>query len=255
MTGLMTTWRAAWSEAMSNRRGFWFEATIMIFNDVIWLVFWILFFRRVGEIRGWDIEQLIVLQAILTTGGGITLGLLANARHTGHLVLNGGLDAALTMPSSTLAYLLVRRVQPINVGDIIFGVLLFTFFGNPTVSRTIVYLLGVAIAATIMTSFLVLAGSSAFYLGRNDGGDLGFHAVLLFAAYPVDVFSGATKVLLYTVIPAGFITGIPSRLVDEFDFGSFLACVAVAGGFATAAVYSFNRGLRRYTSGAVWTTA
>ena len=255
MTGLLATWRSAWSEAMSNRKGFLFEATIMIVNDIIWLTFWILFFRRVGEIRGWDIDQLIVLQAILTTGGGITLGLFANARQTGHLVLNGGLDAALTMPSSTLAYLLVRRVQPINVGDIIFGILLFSLFGNPTPSRTIVYILGVLIAAVMFTSFLVLAGSSAFYLGRNDGGDLGFHAVLLFAAYPVDVFSGATKVLLYTVVPAGFITGIPSRLVEEFDFGSFLACVAVAAGFATAAIVTFQKGLRRYTSGAVWTTA
>ena len=30
---------------------------------------------------------------------------------------------------------------------------------------------------------------------------------------------------------------------------------AVAAGFATAAIVLFNRGLRRYTSGAVWTTA
>lgn len=254
MTGLFVTWKGAWREAWSNRRGFWFQIVITVLNDAMWIVFWVLFFRRVGEIRGWDIDQLIVLQAILTTGGGISLGLLANARHTGNLILNGGLDAALAVPSPTLAYLLVRRVYPINVGDIVFGVGVFVFFGNPTLSRTIIYLAGVVTATVLFTSLLVLVGSSAFWLGRNDVGDLGFHAILLFPSYPVDVFSGVTKVLMFTVIPAGFITGIPSRLVDDFDLGLFAATLTVAVGFAIAAVVVFDRGLRRYTSGAIWTT-
>ena len=226
----------------------------MIVNDVMWIVFWILFFRRVGEIRGWDIDQLIVLFSILTTGGGITLGLLANARQTGHMILNGGLDAALATPAPTLLYILVRRVQPINVGDIVFGLVLFFGFAHPTPERTAVFVLGVLMAAVLFTSFLVLAGSAAFYVGRNDGGDLGFHAIMLFAAYPVDVFSGFTKVLLYTVVPAGFVTGTPSKLVESFDLQLLAATLGVVALFTCAAALAFSRGLRRYTSGAVWTT-
>lgn len=255
MSALVDTWLAAWAEAWSNRRGFWFQVVVMVLNDAMWLVFWILFFREVGEIRGWDLDQLIVLQAILTTGGGITLGLLANARRLGPLILDGGLDAALALPRHALATILVRRVQPINVGDVLFGIALFGLFGDPTPTRTAVYAAGVVIATVMFTSCLVLAGSTAFWLGRPDAGELGFHAVLLFPSYPVDVFTGVTKVLMFTVIPAGFITGLPTELVEEFDPAIFAATAAVATAFATAAVLVFDRGLRRYTSGAMWTRA
>ncbi len=249
------TWLGAWQQAWSNRRSFWFQTLIMMLNDLVWIVFWIVFFRRVGEVRGWDINNLMVLQAILTTSGGIVLGLLANARRIPELATTGGLDAALALPVPTLPYLLVREVQPINVGDLAFGLGLFAVAGNPTPARTLAFAVAVVIATVLLASFLVLTGSSVFFLGRTEAGDLGFHAITLFSSYPVDVFGGLARVVMFTVVPAGFVTGLPSKWVESFDPKLALASAAVATGFAVAAVLSFNRGLRHYTSGAVWTDA
>ena len=108
-------------------------------------------------------------------------------------------------------------------------------------------------AATIMTGFLVLASSLAFFAGRNEAADLGFHAMLLLGSYPVDIFAGAAKVLLYTAVPAAFVSSVPARLVEDFDAGWAGWLVAVAGIFAFAGWATFTLGLRRYTWGSVWT--
>lgn len=67
MTALALTWVTAWREALANRRGFWTQVTLMVVNDIVWILFWILFFRRVGEVRGWAVDDVLVLLAILTT--------------------------------------------------------------------------------------------------------------------------------------------------------------------------------------------
>ena len=154
-----------------------------------------------------------------------------------------------------LAHLLVRRIETTNLGDLGFGVVLFVVAGHPTVERTAVYLVGVVVAATLFTGFLVAAGSLSFFVGRNEAGELGFQTVLLLAMYPVDLFGGASKVLLYTVVPAAFVGAVPARLVDHFDPVLAAAALAAACVFALIGWASFTLGLRRYTSGSVWTRA
>ncbi|MEM9714409.1 MAG: ABC-2 family transporter protein [Actinomycetota bacterium] len=255
MRALTRTWAGAWAEAWANRRGFWFQIAVMLVNDVIWIVFWYLFFDRVGEVRGWDVDQLVILFAILTTSAGLVLGGLANVRRINALAADGGLDALLTLPTATLPHLLVRRIETANVGDLFFGVALFALLGDPTPARTIVFLFGVVCATAILIGFLVAVGSLGFFIGRNEGGELGFHALLLFSSYPVDVFGGAVKVLLYTVVPAGFVTSVPAQLVDDPDAGMAAAVAAVAAGVAMLGWATFRLGLRRYTSGSGWTAA
>jgi ABC-2 type transport system permease protein len=247
--------RSAFAEAAANRRALATQMAVMIVNDAVWIVFWVLFFHEVGEIGGWDVERILLLQAALTTSGGIALGLLANARRVGTLAVEGGLDAVLTLPVPPLAHVLLRRVEPTNLGDITFGVTLFAVAGHPTPARTLVFLGVVVASAVLLTGFLVLTGSLAFFAGRSESGELGFHAMLLLGAYPVDVFAGGAKLLLHTVLPAAFIATVPARLIDDFDAGRAAALAGIAAVFGVAGWAAFTLGLRRYTSGAVWTRA
>jgi ABC-2 type transport system permease protein len=252
---LAATERAALAEAWANRSGFWTQVLAMVVNDIAWVIFWILFFHGVGDVRGWDTDGVLLLLAILTTSAGFVLGVLGNARRIGRLAADGELDAALALPVPTLGYLLVRRIETTNLGDLAFGIALFAVAGHPTSERIAIYVVGVAVAATLLTGFLVAIGSLAFFAGRNDAGELGFHAMLMFATYPVDIFSGAAKALLYTVIPAAFIGAVPAKLVDSFDPALAAAALAAAIAFALGGRAVFTLGLRRYTSGAVWTGA
>lgn len=255
MRGVLATFRGAVAEARANKSALWSQMGAMIANDVIWIVFWVIFFHRVQSIRGWDTSRVLLLLATLTTCAGLVLGVLANARMVGRMAAAGEMDALLALPVSPLPHLLVRRVDMTNVGDLAFGVCLFAAIGSPSLERTAIYVVGVLVGALLLTGFIVLLGSLAFFSGNSEAGDFGLQAMLLTASYPVDVFTGGAKALLYSVVPAAFIAAVPSSLVESFDGGTAATFVAVAFGFAIAAWVAFTLGLRRYSSGSIWTRA
>ena len=255
MTAITTTMRTALAEAWSNRAAFWTQVTAILLNDVVWIIFWLLFFRRVGPMRGWDRDSTLVLLAALATSAGITFGILANCRRIGWFAADGDLDAALSLPVSTLAYLLVRRVEPVHLGDIGFGIVLFVVMGNPTPARAATFVFGVLVGVVVLTGFLVLTGSMAFFTGRSTIGELGYNAIMILSSYPVDIFVGASMVLLYSVVPAAFIAAVPARLIDDPSAGDALGAIGAAAFFGLAGWAAFTLGLRRYTSGAAWTRA
>ena len=255
MRGLGATMRNAFAEAAAKPGALASQMAVMATNDLVWVVFWVLFIHRVGTLGGWDADRILLLQAVLTSAGGLSLGVFANARRVGAMAVGGDLDAVLALPVPPLAHLLVRRIEPVNMGDLAFGVVLFAVVGHPTPARTVTFLLVVLASAVLLTAFLVLTGALAFFLGRSESGELGFHAMLLLGAYPVDVFAGAVKVFLFTLVPAVFVAAVPARLIDDFDLARAIELVSVAAVFALAASTTFRLGLRRYTSGSVWTRA
>jgi ABC-2 type transport system permease protein len=228
----------------------------MIVNDFAFVAFWFLFFHRVGSIRGWDAHRVMVLFAILATVTGTALGLLSNARRIGEIVGDGRLDAVLALPVDPLAYLLVRTVDTALLGDLAFGPLLFLLFGRPTVERGAIFLLASACGVVVFVAFMIIVGSLTFFAGgRGEQAELGFQAILILASYPIDIFGGATKLLLFTAIPAAFVSGLPASLVDSFSWVTAGSLVLVAVLFAGLARMTFVAGLRRYRSGALWTRA
>ena len=235
MRGLSATARNAFAEVVAKPRALAVQMAIMAINDFVWVIFWVLFFDRVGTLGGWDRDSIILLQAVLTTAGGLSLGLFANARRVGSMAVDGDLDAVLALPVTPLPFVLLRRIEPVNLGDLAFGIGLFLFACDPTPTRTAIFVLVVLASATLLTGFLVLTGALAFFLGRSESGELGFHGMLLLGAYPVDLFAGAIRVLLFTVIPAAFVSAVPAQLVTDFDPGRAVALTAAAVGFAAAA--------------------
>jgi ABC-2 type transport system permease protein len=256
MRSLLATLRAALAEAWGNRTSFWVQVTAMVLNDMVWVVFWILFFNRVGEVRGWHTDQVLLLFSILATVTGISMGLLGNARRLGQLVADGQLDAVLTLPVDPLAYILVRRVDTALLGDLLFGPILFVVAANPSPSRAALFVLASIAGSVVFVSFVVALGSLTLVLGgRGEQADLGFQALLILSSYPLDVFGGVTKLVMFTVIPAAFITGVPVHLIDGFSWATLATLIGAAAGSALIARTSFLAGLRRYRSGSVWTQA
>jgi ABC-2 type transport system permease protein len=244
--------RTAFTDAAARRTAFWWQIAAMVVNDVAWVAFWLIFFNRVQSVRGWDSHRILLLFAVLTTSAGLVLGLLSNSRRIPQLISEGALDETLTLPVSPLPHLLVRRVDTVNLGDVMFGLILFAVAGDPTPTRTVVYLAGSLAGAVLLASFLVLVGSLAFFTGRAEPGGLGLHAILLLASYPADIFTGTAKALLYTAVPAAFVAAVPAQLIDNFSTDEVVALLSAATAFAVAGWLTFTLGVRRYTSGSAW---
>jgi ABC-2 type transport system permease protein len=147
-------------------------------------------------------------------------------------------------------------VDAANVGDLLFGPVLFAVAGHPTPQRAAVFVLGTVAGSVVLTGFLVACGALTLFVGgRGEQADLGFQAILIMASYPLDIFGGPTKVVLFTLIPAAFVTGLPASLLRDFDTGTALGLAAAAAFFALLGIGLFRLGLRRYASGALWTRA
>lgn len=250
------TMRAAFAEAWAKRSSFWFQVVVMIANDLFFVAFWFLFFNEVESVRGWDVDRTLLLLSILATVTGAVMGLFPNSRRLGEMISDGRIDAALALPADPLGYLLTRSVDAALLGDLIFGPALFLALGDVTPERLALYVAGSVAGTVVFMSFLVLMGSITFFAGgRGEHGEVGFQAILMLSSYPIDIFGGAVRLLLFTAVPAAFVSGLPTRLVDDFSVGLAAMMLAVSVAFAAAAYAAFSAGLRRYRSGAVWTQA
>jgi viologen exporter family transport system permease protein len=256
MKAIARTMKTALIEAWTNRKSFWLQISFMIANDLAIVIFWMLFFRKVGTVRGWNTGHVLVLFGVLANVTGIAMGVLANARRLGQMVADGELDAVLSLPVNPLLYLLVRRVDTALLGDLVFGPLIFLGSGHATVETSVVFVLTSLCAAAFFVSFLVILGSVTLFLGgRGEQAELGFQALLMLASYPIDLFGGFIKLLLFTAIPAAFVTGLPTRLLTRFDWGEAALFLAGSLGAVLLAGAIFNAGLAHYRSGALWTRA
>ncbi|MGH7869579.1 MAG: ABC-2 family transporter protein, partial [Candidatus Dormibacteraceae bacterium] len=116
MITTVATLRTAMLDALANPGSFLLQVGFMVANDATWLIFWTLFFNRVGQLRGWTRDDLFVLFAVTTTVVGIALGLLSNCRWIGQLAADGALDETLMLPVAPLPHLLASRIDVAALG-------------------------------------------------------------------------------------------------------------------------------------------
>ncbi|MDA8344589.1 MAG: ABC-2 family transporter protein [Thermaerobacter sp.] len=232
------------------RGAFVLSIAAMVLNDGVWLVFWWLYFSRFPVVHGWRLTDIAALWAIGATAIGLTHGLLGNLPRLAQLIMQGELDVYLSLPKSALPHLLLSRVHVANLGDVVFGPMVFLLLLHPTPARTGLFLLAVLLSAAIFFAFTLIVHTTTFYLGRADLlAEQVSISMVTFSTYPSPIFQGALRVLLFTVLPAGFIDTMPISVLRAPD-PRFIAATA---GFAVLlnalALLFWHRGLRRYESG------
>jgi ABC-2 type transport system permease protein len=135
-------------------------------------------------------------------------------------------------------------------GDLMFGLIVFLIAAPDRWASLPLFLLLGTLSALIVIAFGVLMGSLAFWLGRAEtlAGQLN-DKLIAFSLYPIDIFPGLVRVLLYTLIPSAFISSVPAELLSDFRWGLLALLVAFVAGITLAARLIFHLGLRRYESG------
>ena len=253
MSATLATLRTAWLDSQANFSSFILQVLLMGVNDAVWVIFWGLFFHRVGNAKGWTFHDVVIMFSLLTVVAGGALGVFSNCRRIGRLISEGSLDETMVLPVSTLSNILCSRFEPSNFGDLIFGLGIFLFLVHPTFIQLGLFAICCLLGIVVMTGFLVFLGSLTFFAGgHGEHADIGFNALLLLSGYPLTFFDGPFKILLFTIVPAAFITGVPVELIRHFSVteGSLLFIAATVIGFL--ALGTFQLGLKRYTSGSLW---
>jgi len=222
----------------------------MFVNNCVWVVFWGLFFTRFPVLRGWDVRDVITIWALAASGYGLAHAIYGNALHLANLIAQGQLDVWMLYPRALLPHLLLGRMSATAWGDALFGYAVYIALVRPDFGRLLLFVALSLSAAVLFVGFSVLSGSLGFFLGNSATLTEQWRmAMITLSTYPATLFGGTVKLLLYTLVPAAFVTYLP--IVALRDLSLVDAALTVAGSFAflllSAAV--FYTGLRRYESG------
>lgn len=238
------------SAALEYRLAFIAQAVGMFTNDLVFAIFWQLYFARFPDVAGWTMSDIALVWAIAATSIGLATGVFGNCNRLATIIVQGQLDYYLGLPRNTLLHALVSRSGLAGWGDVGFGLLAYALFGRLEPRSLALYGVLLVFSLVIYVSFMVIAGSLAFWIGNAEAAAFqAQQAIITFSLYPGSMFQGWLRVLLFTAIPAGFISHVPVELLRSFDPALFGGLLAVALGGAGLAVAVFQVGLRRYESG------
>ena len=238
--------------SLSDRTNFVLQSIGMIVNDGFFLVLWFMFFAGFRQVGGWgrsEVAQLLGLIMCIVAFAGVVFG---GYRDMAATILRGELDSLLTQPKLVLPRLIARESIPSAWGDLVVGLLLLSIYANITLVRLPAALVGFVCGLTVYVSSAVVYASLAFWFSgaRSFARDL-TDFMLLFSSYPGSIYTGATKFVAYSILPAGFVVLVPVRLFTQPSIGTFVVALAAAVGYAALALASFHFGLKRYRRGDV----
>ncbi len=232
------------------RGAFWAALVFMALNNLLFFTVWWIFFARFKEVRGWQLADVAALYGLVAAAFGIAVVFFGGVRDLARTIQDGELDALLTQPKSPLLHVVASRSWAAGWGDLLSGLGFLAYSGvvEPRNAPIAVAALGLSTVVFVATG--VILHSGAFWLGRVDSlARQLWEFMITFSMYPSSIFQGAFKLLLFTVVPAGFIGHLPVSLLREFSVLGLAGAAAGALVYASLAVGVFHAGLRRYESG------
>ncbi|RYZ08680.1 MAG: hypothetical protein EOO73_07450 [Myxococcales bacterium] len=238
-------------KAVTSLRGsFLLSMTFMALNNATFFVFWWVLMARVGSLRGWALPDVELLFGVSAAGFGLMQAVCGGAVHLSRFVEEGALDPLLVQPQPTLPYVLGCRSQASGFGDLASGIAFVAHAGYLTWGRAPFVLVAVLASCVTFTATCITFFSLAFWLKRTHALSRQLvDVVITFSLYPEPIFGGALRLLLFTLLPAGLVSYLPTSLVRQPSW-SVAACVlAATAAHLWLAARLFRRGLARYSSG------
>ncbi len=238
------------ASAMEYRRSFIFQVAFMVANDFLLLFFWWLIFGKVHDIGGWTFADVITMHAALATSYGLSVSLFGNVNRLARIIAEGQLDYYLLLPRNPLVHALVSRSDISGLGDVAFGLAAVCLFTPITWGRLALFVVVSIASCAVYTSFSVITGSIAFFIGNAQTISMQLHGALVtLGGYPGSIFKGLVRAILYSVIPVGFVVYAPVSLMRSFSLLGLAGFLGFTGAIVWAAHTVFRAGLNRYESG------
>jgi len=243
---LATNWKAA----LALRGAFWAQVAGMALNNLLFFTMWWIFFDRFEEIRGWRVGDMLALFGVVAAGFGSSVVVAGGVRDLARTIVEGELDALLTQPKNVLHHALGSRSLAHGWGDLTSGVLFVLVSGVLAPSSLPWLAVAVALSCAMFVASGVMLHSLAFWLGNVETlARTAWEFLVTFSLYPPVLFSGALRLVLFTLVPAGFIGYLPAGLLREFAWSDLALAVGGVGAYGALAAWVFRCGLARYESG------
>lgn len=213
---------------------------------------------RFDKVGGWNLYEIGYLFALSSMVRSI-YRIFGNEIHQfDRYVLEGEFDQLLTRPVSPLLLLAVRNIHWNQIGGFVQGVLMlaFCFAGMagqgvqvwPAVAYLPVALLS---GAAIAFALGIVTATAAFWIGKTQELQaLTHYGPFNASGYPMHIYPGWLKMILFTLLPVAFFTYVPALyLFGKGGSGWMLVwppLVAMAA--LGVALWFWSFGIKRYQS-------
>lgn len=243
-----------WSLQAANMRGYGPERNrllilsfFMIVQNSLFFALWIVFFRNVSNLKGWDLTDVARMYGLIASSVGISLFFFNGARTIAYRLQDGSIDAFLTRPRAALPMLLLSASSPASLGDICYGPLIWIALGKVNWALA-PQLIGLTLISSVLfTSMTLLFYSIAFWLKNNTRfPEQLFEVLIIFSCNILHGQPFGVQLIMYTVVPAAFITLLPTRLIGAFDPVLLAELLAATVFYAWLSARVFYAGIRRY---------
>lgn len=236
--------------ARSMRLAYTLRSVFAIVTHSIYIVLWFVFFDAIPSLGGWQLEHILLAYGMAIAAWGIVSFLAYGLRTLPRQIETGELDTYLTQPRPVLLNIAMSSPKITGPGEVIFGLALAIYAAVRADVALGLFALALACACLVFASIILAFASLGFWVRdfHSSAEELYFNFNLL-STRPAPIFTGWLKLLIFTVVPVGFMTHLPLQFLLDNQSGAIFAtiagtCACMAGSYAL-----FRYGLGCYESG------
>lgn len=237
--------------SLEYKTSFILQTVFMIVNNGFFLIFWNLVFDvNGGEVNGLGMNDIYFLWAVAPASWGVSNFLFGGLRQINRYILSGSLDTYLLQPKNIILSIATSKCDFGACGDLIYGLGLGAIACS-SIFEYIQFLFYVVIATIVTCSIYLCIRTLAIWIGEVEQIAHIYENSLFitFCTYPFEIFGGFTKALMFTLVPAAYVSHLPIKLLGNFDIKTFIALLAATLFYAVISALIFYKSLNRYESG------
>ena len=237
--------------SLEYKKSFLIQTIFMFINNGFFLIFWGLVFHvNDGKVNGLQMRDILLVWSLAPASWGVANFLFGGLREINRYVLTGSLDTYLLQPKNILLSIATSKCEFSAFGDLIYGLVI----GWIACGDVLLYLqfLGYILIGTVVTcTIFILVRILVIWIGEVEQIAHIYENSLFitFGTYPFEIFGGFTKMLMFTVVPAAYVSHLPIKLLGNFDIKLFLLLICATIALVMLSTFVFYTSLKKYESG------
>lgn len=237
--------------SLEYKTSFFIQTIFMFINNGFFLIFWALVFDvNNGDVQDLNMKDILFIWSIAPASWGISNFLFGGLRQINHYVLTGSLDTYLLQPKNIILSIATSKCDFSAFGDFLYGAVV-GWIACGDLEMYLQFWLYVGFGTIVTCAVFILIRILSIWIGEVEQIAHIYENSLFitFSTYPYEIFGGFTKALMFSLVPAAYVSHLPLKLMNNFDIKWFLLLVIATTFIAMLAIVVFYASLKKYESG------
>ena len=243
--------KASIKSAMAYKVSFICQTLFMMLNNTFFLVFWGVVFKNTGEVDGVSFQNILYLWSFSTISFGVAYFFFGGVQNINEYIVSGQMDSYMLQPKAVLLNVMTSKCIFSAFGDVMYGIIIGLIVSGGDIGKFLMLLIIGIFGSIFFIATEVLLRAITVWVGdtKTIANKYTESLLITFSVYPEKIFSTGVKALLYTIIPAAYLTYMPTMLMENFKIGSIMIVFLVGIIYLITSIIVFQKAMKNYESG------